>query len=157
MCPIPLVHKHIQIIQVAATPLQRGVEGGEQWVRVGMCWRRKNGRITGGGGCGGARLCLSRALLYKAISSRDWVCVVASAMPVLRFVPVIRVFTFTCVSLPLSLPLPSPLLVLLIFPVVAIPPFSSIALPPSWKLRKNEMIRGEDEVLLLLLPNNVRK
>lgn len=35
MCPIPLVHKHlIQIIQVAATPLQRGVEGDEQWVRL---------------------------------------------------------------------------------------------------------------------------
>lgn len=35
MCPIPLVHKqYFQIIQVAATPLQRGVVGGEQWVRV---------------------------------------------------------------------------------------------------------------------------
>lgn len=134
MCPIPLVHKHyIQIIQVAATPLQRGVEGGEQWVRLGKFWRRKNGRITGGG-WGGARLCLSRALLYEAAFRGDWVCVVASAMPVLRFVPVIRVLTFTCVSLPLSLPLPSPLLVLLIFPVVAIPPFSSLILPPSsWK------------------------
>lgn len=139
MCPIPLVHKHyIQIIQVAATPLQRGVEGGEQWVRMGKFGRRKNGRITGGG-WGGARLCLSRALLYKAVFRGDWVCVVASAMPVLRFVPVIRVLAFTCVplSLPFSLPLPSPLLVLLIFSVVAILPSSLLILPPSsWKFRK---------------------
>ncbi len=135
MCPIPLVHKHyIQIIQVAATPLQRGVEGGEQWVRMGKFWRRKNGRITGWGGWGGARRCLSRALLYKAVFRGDRVCVMASAMPVLRFVPVIRVLAFTCVSLPLSLPLPSPLWVLLIFPVVAVPPLSSLILPPSsWR------------------------
>lgn len=40
MCPILFVHKHyIQIIQVAATPPQRGVEGGEQWVRFGEVFR----------------------------------------------------------------------------------------------------------------------
>ena len=135
MCPIPLVHKHyIQIIQVAATPLQRGVEGvgvGTVGGGRGEFWRRKNGRIRGGG-WGGARLRLFRALLYEADFRGDWVCVVASAVPVLRFVPVIRVFTFCRVSLPVSLPLPSTLEVLLIFPVVAIPPFSSLViLPPS--------------------------
>lgn len=56
-------------------------------------------------------------------------------MPVLCFIPVIRVFTFTCVSFPfslsVSLPLPSPLVVLLIFPVVTIPSVFSLILPPS--------------------------
>lgn len=86
-----------------------------------------------GGEWGGARCCLSRALLYKGALRGDWFCVMASAVPVLCFVPVIRVFTFTCVSLSLSLPLPSPLLGLLFFPVVAIPPFSSLTLPVhSW-------------------------
>lgn len=136
MCPIPLVHKqYIKIIQVAATPLQRGVEGGEQLVRMGKFWRRKNGRITVGG-WEDVRLCLSRALLYKAILRGDWVYVLASAMPVLCFVPVIRVFPFTCVSLPLSLPfslpLPSSLLVPLVF---AVPPFAIIP-SSSWGLRK---------------------
>lgn len=48
--PSRFVHKqYIQIIQVAATPLQRGVVGGEQWVRVGRLWsRREDGSITGG-------------------------------------------------------------------------------------------------------------
>lgn len=59
----------------------------------------------------------------------------ASSTPVLRFVPDIRVLTFTC--LPLTLPfyfsLPSPPWVLLIFTVVAIPPFFSLILPPfTW-------------------------
>lgn len=66
MCPIPLVHKHhIQIIQVAATPLQRGVEGDEQWVRLGEVlekekWEDNRRRM-------GRRETLSRALLYEAV------------------------------------------------------------------------------------------
>lgn len=36
MCPIPLMHKcHVQIIQVAATPPQRGVKGGRTVCEVG--------------------------------------------------------------------------------------------------------------------------
>lgn len=36
MCPVPLIHeRHGQIIQVAATPLHRGDEEDEQWVRFG--------------------------------------------------------------------------------------------------------------------------
>lgn len=55
----------------------------------------------------------------------------ASALPVLCLVPVIRVFMFTRVSLPLSFPNPLPL-VLLVF-AVTIPPS---VLSPSWKLTR---------------------
>lgn len=100
---------------------------------------RREGRM--GGKQVGDRTGLSEALLHQAVFGGGRVCVVASAMSVLSFVPVIQVFAFTCVSLPLllpfSLPLPSPLLVLLIFAVVAIPPLPPlILLPSSWELRE---------------------
>ena len=117
------------------TPAERGRCGQTVGEGGGVFARMKNGRGTGGrwGGI--------RALLYKAFFGGDRCCVVASAVPVLCFVPVIRVFTFTWVSLPLSLPLPlplsPPLLVLLIFAIVAISPLSSLVLLPcSWKMGK---------------------
>lgn len=76
---------------------------------------------------------LSRALLEEAVFRWERVRVVASAMPVLCFVPVVRVIAFTQLSLPVSLSLPSAVLVLLVF-AVAIPPFPSVVLPASWKL-----------------------
>lgn len=89
----------------------------------------------------GERRCTSQALLYKVIFGPQQVWVVISAMPVLRFVPVIRVFSFTCdpLSFPFPLPLPSPVLGFFILPVVAVPPFFSLTLPsPPWKGLENK-------------------
>lgn len=140
MCPVPLIHeRHGQIIQVAATPLQRGDEEDEQRVSFG-----------GGGSVGGGRLgsqgdegrrvvgcwMWSEALLQEAVSRWEKVRVVASAMPVLCFVPVVRISAFTRLphSLPLPLPLPSAVLILFIF-AVAIPPFPPLILLASWGLK----------------------
>lgn len=70
---------------------------------------------------------LSGALLQEAVCRWEQVRVVASAMPVLCFVPVVRVIAFARLPLPLSLPLPSAVLILLIF-AVAIPSFPPLVL-----------------------------
>lgn len=128
--------RHGQIIQVAATPLQRGDEEDEQCVRFrgrGLEEEDLEIRMTMRVGLG----CwiLSGALLQEAVCRWEQVRVVASAMPVLCFVPVVRVIAFARLPLPLPLPLPSAVLILLIF-AVAIPSFPPLVLLAPWELKE---------------------
>lgn len=94
-----------------------------------MLWSWKDGKLTGG-----AFKCQFTALLHKAVLGGGSLCVVASVVSVLSFVPVLRVFPFayTPVPLPSSLPLPSPLVAFLVFAIFAIPsPFWHGISPPS--------------------------
>lgn len=131
MRPVPLTHEcHGQIIQVAATPLQRGDEEDEQRATRRKTWKQGDE----GDWVAGCWLC-SEALLQEAVSRWMQVRVVASAMPMLCFVPVVRVIAFSQLplSLPLPLPLPPAVLVLFIF-AVAVPPFPPLVLLASWEV-----------------------
>lgn len=69
------------------------------------------------------------ALLHSSVFRGRCLCVVASAVSVLRLVPVVRVFTLH--RLPVPLPPPSHLLALLVLAVVAILFPVSLGLFPS--------------------------
>lgn len=140
MCPVPLMHeRHGQILQVAATPLQRGDEEDEQCVRFrgrGLEEEDLEIRMTTRVGLG-CRI-WSGALLQEAVCRWEQVRVVASAMPVLCFVPVARVIVLARLPLPLplSLPLPSAILILLIF-AVAIPSFPPLVFLAPCELKES--------------------
>lgn len=97
-----------------------------------MLWSWKDGKLTGG--LGAFKRGQFTALLHKAVLGGGSLCVVASAVSVLRFVPVLRVFPFACASVPLpsSFLLSSPLIAFLVFAIFAIPSLFSLWIsPPS--------------------------